>query len=119
MNYLQVANNKIIGISVGCYYEKGINYPIEEVEVSGEIYNAYIEDKDKVIYSNGEIVLNPNYEADKAEKEKQDRILQIKNELNNIDLKSIRALRANDTEYIQRYETEALALREELHNLLN
>ena len=37
--------------------------------------------------------------------------------LNELDLKSIRALRANETEYIQRYEEEATALREELKNL--
>ena len=37
--------------------------------------------------------------------------------LNEIDSKSIRALRANDTEYIQMYEEEAIALREELKSL--
>lgn len=44
-------------------------------------------------------------------------ISQIKNQLNELDLKSIRALRAGDSEYIQKYEAEAVELRSRLKDL--
>lgn len=56
----------------------------------------------------------------KKEKEQQEikkRKQEILNLLDKLDLKSIRAIRANDTEYINKYEEEAEALREELRNL--
>lgn len=37
--------------------------------------------------------------------------------LQELDLKTIRALRANDTEFIQKYETQAQQLRDELKQL--
>ena len=69
--YLQVANNKIIGTDVMGYSEGGIDYPITNIEVSEEVYNAYIQDNDRYIYSNGEIVENPDYEEEKARKERE------------------------------------------------
>ena len=39
------------------------------------------------------------------------------NEVENVDLKSIRALRAGDEEYIQKYEDEAVELRKKLKDL--
>lgn len=58
----------------------------------------------------------------KTEKQKdeeliQKRILEIKNELNEIDLKSIRSLRAGETEYLQKYENQVQQLRQELQQL--
>lgn len=48
---------------------------------------------------------------------KQLEINEIKAKLNEIDLKSIRALRAGETEYLEQYETQAVALREQLAEL--
>lgn len=45
---------------------------------------------------------------------KQNEIAEIKSQLNEIDLKSIRAIRAGDSEYIENYEIQALELRERL-----
>lgn len=45
---------------------------------------------------------------------KEKRAEEIKEELNALDLKSIRAIRSNDTEYIEKYEEQANALRTEL-----
>ncbi len=42
---------------------------------------------------------------------------EIKNELNMLDLKSIRAIRSGDTEYIQKYEQEAVELRAKLADI--
>ena len=52
-------------------------------------------------------------EEQKLAKRKAD----IKIRLQEIDLLSIRAIRANDTEFIEKYETEAQALRNELKEL--
>ena len=41
----------------------------------------------------------------------------IKSQLNELDLKSIRALRANETAYLEQYESQAVALRQQLKEL--
>lgn len=69
--YLSVANNKLIGANVSSYSEGGIDYPITNIEVSEEVYNSYIEDKDRYIYDNGSIIGNPNYEEIKQQKERE------------------------------------------------
>ena len=45
-------------------------------------------------------------------------IKKLKNELAELDLKSIRALRAGDTQYIEKYESQAVSLREKLTELI-
>ena len=52
---------------------KCLNDDILNIEVSEEIYN----DIEKYIYLNGEIVLNPNYEAEQAEERKQEFLKQF------------------------------------------
>ena len=79
-----------------------------QIEISEEVYNSY--QNNKYLYQGGELVLNPQYDKDV-------RIAEIKQALDELDLKSIRALRANDTEYIEQYEEEAIALRNELRAL--
>lgn len=71
----------------------------------------------KYIVVDGELVLNPDWEEEQRQKEIEKRKQEILNSLNELDLKSIRAIRANDIEYINKYEEEAEALREELRNL--
>ena len=51
-------------------------------------------------------------ELDEAAKEAK--IMQIKFELDKLDLKSIRAIRANDQEYLVKYEAQAEELRKQL-----
>ena len=63
MYYLCIANNKIVGTNVVSYQEKGTYYPITKTEVSDELYQAYCEDNRKVIYQDGQVALNPDYEA--------------------------------------------------------
>lgn len=71
------------------------------------------DDKNIYFYSNGQIVAKDSVKIEENEK----RIIEIKDELNTIDLKSIRAFRANDTECISKYEQEAIELRKELAKL--
>ena len=80
-----------------------------QIEISEEVYNNY--QANKYLYQNGELVLNPQYDKDV-------RIEEIKTLLNELDLKSIRALRSNEEDYLQQYEEEAIALRNELRALI-
>lgn len=64
--YLMVEDNKIIG---GSQCLSGGD--IIDIEVTEEIHNDCIANEGKYIYSNGEIVLNPNYEEEQAEKERE------------------------------------------------
>ncbi len=67
MNFANIRNNEIIDFN-----SKYLDEDITRVEVSDdEIYQAYLEDRNKVIYLDGEIVLNPNYEAEQELKERE------------------------------------------------
>lgn len=57
-------------------------------------------------------------EAERAEQAKQARIAEIKVALAEIDLKSIRAIRASETDRIAQYEAQAQELRSELQELI-
>lgn len=63
--YLQIANDKVVGAGECRGYQEGqTSYPIANIEVSYEIFNAYLEDNRKVVYHSdlNEVVLNPDYE---------------------------------------------------------
>lgn len=67
MYYIFVENDKINGCGE-CYCE-GDN--IQCIEVTEELYNDFIEDTDRYIYQDGEIIPNPDYEEIKRQKERQ------------------------------------------------
>lgn len=107
--YCWIENNLPNGVSE--LYQPEVFTPDRyQIEISEEIYNNY--QTGKYLYQDGELVLNPQYDKDI-------RIEEIKQLLDELDLKSIRAIRANDTEYIEQYEAEAQALRSELRTLLS
>lgn len=64
MYYIFVENNKISG----CGQCKCLNEDIQNIEVSEEVFNSYIEDNLKYIWNGSEIVPNPSYEKDKKQK---------------------------------------------------
>ena len=72
MNFANIRNNEIIDMN-----SKYLDTDITRVEVLDEIYQAYLEDRNKVVYIDGEIVLNPNYEAEQELKERE-RIAKLK-----------------------------------------
>lgn len=57
------------------------------------------------------------YKTKVLEQERLRHIEAIKSQLNVIDSKTIRALRAGESEYLQQYEAQAVALREQLTEL--
>ncbi len=67
---------------------------VENIEVSEAIFNTYIENPEKYIYSDGEIIENPNYDAEQAQRERERKITELKEELKQLDLKAVRPLRA-------------------------
>ena len=64
----------------------------------------------KYVIEDCQLVLNPDYKKILDERNK----MQIMQKLQELDLKSIRAIRANETEFINKYEYEAQKLREQL-----
>ena len=65
MYYFFIEDNKINGCGE-CQ-----RLDITNIEVTEEVYNNFVEDNDRYIYSDGEIIENPDYEETKAQKEKE------------------------------------------------
>lgn len=64
--HANVRNNEIIDFN-SIYLDDDIL----QVETTEEVYNAWLKDRKKVIYQNGEMILNPNYEQEQAQKERE------------------------------------------------
>lgn len=71
MHKANVWHNDIVSFD-----EEYTNEDMLYIDTSDEIYNAYREDELKVIYQNGQIILNPNYEEEKEQQE-QERISKL------------------------------------------
>lgn len=67
MYFIFVENGKI----TGCGQTQAIGEGTINISVTEEIYNDYLENPEKYIYSNGEIVINPDYEQQQAEKREE------------------------------------------------
>lgn len=83
---------------------------MQSVEITKEIFDNI----SHYVWDGEAVVLDTDWEEKEYKKQRTEEILA---ELNKIDLKSIRAIRAGDTDYIQEYELRAEALREELRSL--
>ena len=117
MYYAFIENGKINGCGqVRCLTEGVQNIEITEQQ-AGEL--------DKYIYKNGEIILDPDYEAKQAQKAKEEHRKELIAQLDAIDLKCIRSLRAiqaadftdEDVAKLQELEQQAARIRSELQNL--
>ena len=65
--YIFLDNGKLNGAGECRELTEGV----ENIEVSEELFNAYIEEPTKYIYADGEIVENHNYEAEQAQKREE------------------------------------------------
>lgn len=86
-------------------------------QCTDEEYREYLEGKR--IWQNGKLVLNPNYAEEQAEKERAARIEEIKETLNELDKKRIRAMcepseYAKGVSWLEYYNQQARELRAEL-----
>lgn len=101
---------------LGKAYPDTMNIPEPFLTLSNEENDRISTDTEHVyFYINNQLVTQSKAEIDAKNK----RIAEIKAELDNLDLKSIRAIRSNDTDYIARYEAQAVELRRELAELVN
>ena len=66
MYYIHIEDNKIISSG-----ETPMGEPFISIEVSEELYNSFIEDNDRYIYNGENIIVNPDYETIKEQKEKE------------------------------------------------
>lgn len=66
MYYFFIEDNKINGCGE-CQ-----RLDITNIEVTEEVYNNFVEDNDRYIYSDGEIIENPDYEEAKRQKHRQE-----------------------------------------------
>lgn len=90
--YIYIENNEING----CGETLQIDESTTCIEVSDEIYNAFLSDKLKYIYKSGKIVSNPDYAAQKSKKEAECKIAGLKVQLDELDKKRIRAVCENE-----------------------
>lgn len=86
-------------------------------QCTDEEYREYLEGKR--IWQNEKLVINPNYAAEQAEKERAARIEEIKEALNELDKKRIRAMcepseYAKGVSWLEYYNQQARELRAEL-----
>ncbi len=64
--YIYLENDKLSGAGQARQLTEGV----ENMEVTEEVYNLYNETPEKYIYSDGEIIENPNYAQEQAQKER-------------------------------------------------
>lgn len=107
--HANVRNDEIIDFN-SMYLDEDIM----RVVTTQDMYDLYNQDSRAVIYQDGEIVENPEFHNLVLEDERLSQIESIKQQLEKLDLKSIRAIRANETEYLELYESQALELRTQL-----
>lgn len=86
--YIFVQDGKINGCGEAVQLTEGV----QNIEVSEDIYNEFIQEPLLYIYSDGQIVENPNYENEKQKEFIEKRLEEISNELDLLDIKRIRAL---------------------------
>ena len=85
-------------------------------------YPDYTPTNKKYKYENGEIIVNPKYENESIKQEQTARIEEIKQELNDLDKKRIRAMcepseYAKGVSWLEYYNEQARELRVELQEL--
>lgn len=120
MKYIHVEN----GILNGCGEAEQLGENVLNIEVSDDIYNAYLQEPYKYIYSNNSIIENPNYETEKQKLAIKTRIDEIYRNLDALDLKRIRAVcesevkdaRSGET-WLNYYNSQIIDLRAELNAL--
>lgn len=119
--YIFVKDNKLAGAGNCLQTTEGVS----NIEVTQELFDDYCSDPRKYAYSDGQIIPNPDYEAEKEAERKAARRAELLEQLDALDLKAIRALRAiqsgtgteADKDRLAGLEEQAAAVRAELQEL--
>ncbi len=120
MFYIFVENGNLNGCGeCRCLNENTIN-----IEVQEGMYNDYLANPSKYIFKDDKIVENPDYLNIKARNSALEEIEQIKFELNELDVKRIRAVCENQVKnsetgqtWLDYYNEQVFQLREKLNIL--
>ncbi len=104
MYYAFIENGKING----CGQVRCLTEGVQNIEITEQ----QAEELDKYIYQNGEIILDPDYEAKQAQKAKEEHKKELIAQLDAIDLKCIRAIRALQAGVGSAADAERLAVLE-------
>lgn len=120
MFYIFVENGNLNGCGeCRCLNENTIN-----IEVQEGMYNDYLANPSKYIFKDDKIVENPDYLNIKARNSALEEIEQIKFELNELDVKRIRAVCENEVKnsetgqtWLDYYNEQVCQLREKLNIL--
>lgn len=110
--YVQIEAGKAVASTKNIKIAQSVFKKFIETE-----FEDYIPSSIKYTFDGKNIIINPDYEKELEQQAKQQRKAEILDELDKIDLKTIRAIRANDTEFIEKFEKESEILREELRGL--
>lgn len=118
------------------YFDKNHNAYGDELSIEGkeivytcedELWNDFNANPQKYIWQNDIIVINPEWEKIVEEKQKQEQIKSLQGQLDTLDLKTIRALRAiqagtgteEDTAKLEELENQAEELRQQIKDIIN
>lgn len=120
MYYIFVENDKING----CGQIKCTNNEVKNIPVTKEIFDDYINEPIKYIFSENEIIENPQYETLKQEQYIKAQIEEIVEKMAIIDTKRIRAICEDDIKdertgesWLDFYNAQIYDLRIELNSL--
>ena len=108
----------------GCGQCEQLTQGVINVEVSEDVFNSFIEDNLRYVYSDGKIIPNPNYENEKQVFFINERIDAIYKELETLDTKRIRAVCEDEIKdektgetWLDYYNSQIYDLRVELSSL--
>lgn len=120
MKYIYIENGILNGAGEVLQLDEGVN----NIEVSDEIYENYIAEPTKYIYSDGKIIENPQYAELKQKELNEKRKAEILNQLEELDSKRIRAICEDDIKdtktgesWLEYYNAQIYELRNELQSL--
>jgi hypothetical protein len=118
--YIYIENGKINGAGQAQLQKENC----QNIEITQDIYNSYINDPNKYISNNTQITENPEYENISHEKEVQETKAKILEELEILDKKRIRAICENEIKdsqtnqtWLDFYNNQVQELRAKLNSL--
>ncbi len=118
--YAYIYKNKIYGIGgVKCLNDNFIN-----IEITQDIFDEYSKDKEKYIFKENKIIINPDYDSIINKRTNENRKSEILKQLNELDTKRIRAVCENEIKdestgqtWLDFYNQEIIELRKQLSEL--
>lgn len=97
---------------------------VKNIEVNDEIYENFVNEPLKYIYSDGKIIENPQFEKIKQQELNEQRKIEIQNQLQELDNKRIRAICEDEIKdektgetWLEYYNAQIYQLRNELQSL--